>query len=126
MFYLLGRLVHKIRKDDEDFAFTALILISIPIGLNVLSVMMLLNGIEYRASKQTNFFLALFIFVPIVAINYFLLMRNNNHEKIMSYFREKYKDTNHSFLVILLIVIYIIASISLCVYLAQQNRALHG
>lgn len=122
-FYLLGKLSQGIRKDDKDFAFTALMLLSTPIFLNLLSLVILFGGVGYHESKQKIWLWSILLVLPVVWANYYLLMSNKKNEEIIAQFDEKYKDSKHNVLAILLVIFYFIFSIASCIYLANQNRS---
>ena len=121
-FYLLTRFVHKSKKSDSDGAFTALLWLSLPMVLNLLSIKFLFDGIGFRESKFRIYLICISIIVHVVAMNYCLMMRNGKHGKIKAYFEEKFKERNHHNRPIVLLLIFVLLSIVICTHLAMLNR----
>lgn len=121
-FYLLYKFSRRIKKDDKSPAFTAVMLISTPMFLNLLSVIIFFGGFSYHEAKAKITLLCTFIVVPFVGLNYYFLMGNKKNEEIIAFFDEKYKYKKHNVGLTLLVVAYFIVSSVVCIYLAKHQR----
>lgn len=120
-FYILAKFAHKVKKDDKDFAFTALMLLSTPMFLNILAIILVLGGFKNMHNKSSVYLLSIFIVAPVVAVNYYFLMRRNRNEKIIKYYDEKTLREGVKSVMSVLFLLYFIISILLTVHLATRD-----
>ena len=119
-FYITAKVSQKINSKDKDFAFTAVVFVSLCMISNILALLFLFmnNDIKNLWSKM----FAILITLPLVGLNWFFLMRNGKSENIISYYNEKYADIAYNKISLVLISLYIIFSFSSVFYLAYLLR----
>ncbi len=118
-FYILTKFFTRINKNDKDPAFTSLMILSTPTFLNLLSIIIAFNGISNHESQSRVSIISFFTVLPIVGINYLILIFNKKREKIISFFDEQ--DKNPNYLKVAIISFYFILSFTLCIHLAIKN-----
>lgn len=121
-FYVFAKLARKINRKDKSPDFTAVLWISIPMFLNILSVIIYFGGVSYHESRNKVWLLAIFVALPIILVNYFLLNKNNKSQMILSYYDNKYASKKQNLWIVTLIIFYIVVTFGVCFFLAYQNR----
>ncbi|PZX66074.1 hypothetical protein LX80_00574 [Hydrotalea sandarakina] len=126
VFYLLVKIAKKINKRDLDPAFTGIIWISIPVILNVLSLFFYFTQGTSNDTEGEIYLYAAVITLPVLIMNYYILLHNEKSLKIIQYFDSLHLNKRICLIRIFIIIIYYIFSILLCLYLANYNRKLIG
>lgn len=119
-FYLVAKVSHKINKQDKDFAFTAVVFVSLCMILNMLALSLLILNNNINSVRPRV--LGILISLPLIGLNWYFLMSNGKSEKIMNYYNEKFENKNYNKLTIFLIVFYICFSLSSAIYIAFLVR----
>jgi hypothetical protein len=126
VFYRLVKIAKKINKRDLDPAFTGIIWISIPVILNVLSLFFYFTqGTSNDTEGEISLYAAV-ITLPVLIMNYYILLHNEKSLKIIQYFVSLHLNNRICLIRIFIIITYYIFSILLCLYLANYNRILIG
>lgn len=116
MFYRICRVSKKINKNDQDFAFTSTVLISLLMGLNLFSLVMIIKLTKY---SELNLLIFPFIIsVPIFVLNFSLLMSKGKSVDIITSFENKKRNTLWD----ILLTVYVIITLAACIVLAQIVR----
>jgi heme/copper-type cytochrome/quinol oxidase subunit 2 len=122
----LVKIAKKINKRDLDPAFTGIIWISIPVILNVLSLFFYFTQGTSNDTEGEIYLYAAVITLPVLIMNYYILLHNEKSLKIIQYFDSLHLNKRICLIRIFIIIIYYIFSILLCLYLANYNRKLIG
>lgn len=120
-YYLLSIFAKRFNNRDGDYAFTAIFYFFLLVGLNVLSILLIICGKTYLKS-HILFITFTSIIIPSV-IHYIGLVRNKKYEKIIQIYDEKYLDRKLSRWSLALIVLYVLATLSIVIYVATLIRA---
>lgn len=116
MFFRFCMVSRKINKNDQDFAFTSTILITLLMGLNLFTIVMLV-----KLTKHIELNLLIFpiiIMIPIFCLNYLLLMSKGRSSDIIASFESKKRNVFWDFL----LIAYVSVSLAGCILLAQLVR----
>lgn len=120
LFYSIAIFARKINKRDKDYTFSSLMFLSLCVGLNILSVIFL---IDKFTSASLNIRISILLMVIIVfGANYLLLMRNGKDVKIIEFYEKKNDSRKSLFWKRFLVVIYILFSYGLCIYAAYVTK----
>jgi hypothetical protein len=121
-YYIIIKGVRKISNWDPNPNFSAFIYLSLFVGFNIWSFLLLL-AIDGIINNQYAFYsvVPVFIFVPLV--NYFVLVRNKKPLTIVKFYDEKYKQRNQSVLGITLVFLYVLLTWFLLFYSMTIFRA---
>jgi hypothetical protein len=122
----LVKIAKKINKRDLDPAFTGIIWISIPVILNVLSLFFYFTQGTSNDTEGEIYLYAAVITLPVLIMNYYILLHNEKSLKIIQYFDSLHLNNRICLIRIFIIITYYIFSILLCLYLANYNRKLIG
>ena len=120
LFYAIANFARRVNKKDKDFTFSSLIFLSLCIGLNILSIIFLLDGLT---SVSLNIKTSILIMAIIVfGINYLLLMKNGKDVKIIQFYDNKYENQKPGFWKNFCVIAYVVFSYGTCIYAAYLTR----
>lgn len=116
MFFRICMISKKINRNDQDFAFTSTTVISLFMGLNLFTIVML---IKLKKHVGLNLLmLPIIILVPLFIINYLLLMSKGRSTDIITSFENKKRNAFWD----ILLILYAVVSLATCIVLAQLVR----
>lgn len=116
MFFRICMVSKKINKNDQDFAFTSTVVVSLLMGLNLFTLVMLIKLIKHVELNLLIF--PVIILIPLFIVNYFLFMNKGRSNDIIASFESKKRKAFWDFLLIL----YVTVSFAGCILLAQLVR----
>lgn len=119
-FYSVAMFVKKINKNDSDYAFSSVVFISSCMICNVLSVVLLIN--KYQSAGLNPTLTSILIGLPLIALNWYLLMSNAKAETIVALYDEKYQNKSYSPLSLFFVILYIVFSYGSCIFIAYLLR----
>lgn len=114
-FYFLSIFSKALNKRNTDYAFSGVAFLTTFMGFNVFTIFFFFK--KHRMIEINPYFLSIVIMLPLLAINYYCLISNNKSGKIIDEYKKRWhlrKKGDYTYLIILLV--YIIASMSLCGY----------
>ena len=119
IFYVFAKLARRINK-KEDYSMYALMWLSALIFFNIFPIISLIIGrhIIHTAPKLIG--AGSIILVGI--INYFILVKDKKNVKIIQFYDDKYKNKKLNRLSLILIVLYVLITLSIAFYLATVIR----
>jgi len=112
--------VKKINKNDSDYAFSSVVFISSCMICNVLSVVLLIN--KYQSAGLNPTLTSILIGLPLIALNWYLLMSNAKADTIVALYDEKYQNKSYSPLSLFFVILYIVFSYGSCIFIAYLLR----
>lgn len=118
IFYLLVKFVNKINKNDITPAFSGILLISLPLLFNLLSIIFILGGSTITKSNAS--LLGIGMSLVILVINYFILYKKS--DQIITYYDLNGKSGNQKKIITVCFLIYLITSAIMCYYFAYLVR----
>jgi len=119
-FYTVAKFVKRINKNDLDYAFSSVVFISSCMMCNVLSIVFLIN--KHQSTGLNSTLTSIFIGLPLIIANWYLLMSNARAEKIMEFYNKKYENRGYNIVGMFFIILYIILSYGACIYIAYLLR----
>lgn len=119
-FYSVAMFVKKINKNDSDYAFSSVVFISSCMICNVLSIVLLIN--KYQSAGLNPTLTSILIGLPLIALNWYLLMSNAKAETIVALYDEKYQNKSYSPLSLFFVILYIVFSYGSCIFIAYLLR----
>jgi len=119
-FYSVAMFVKKINKNDSDYAFSSVVFISSCMICNVLSVVLLIN--KYQSAGLNPTLTSILIGLPLIALNWYLLMSNAKADTIVALYDEKYQNKSYSPLSLFFVILYIVFSYGSCIFIAYLLR----
>lgn len=121
LYYIISRFAKRYNNRNGDFAVTAIFYLTFLMGLNVMTVLSLLyDKAAFRSHTTLMVFVS--IVIPLI-VNYFGLIREKRYLEIVQQYDEKYGDSELSRSAIILTSVYVLATITLAIYLATIVRA---
>lgn len=120
-FYTLSKFFKWANRREKDmYIISAYLFLSLCACLNILSIIFYLKA---TTSIEINFYsMAIFIYAPVLVINYFLLMKNGKGKKIFSYYDNKFMGATKKTVSTIAIITYIFFTFALCTLFAYINR----
>jgi len=123
LFYAIASFARRVNKRDKDFTFSSLIFLSLCVGLNILSIIFIIDGLT---SVSLNIKVSILVMAAIVfGINYLLLMKNDKDVKIIEYYDRKYENQKRSFWKNIFVITYVVFSYGLCIYAAYLTKTVN-
>jgi uncharacterized membrane protein YbhN (UPF0104 family) len=120
LFYTIARFARRVNKRDKDFTFSSLIFLSLCVGLNILSIIFIVDRLT---SVSLNIKVSILIMAAIVfGINYLLLMKNGKDVKIVEFYDNKYENRKHNFWNVFFVIGYVVFSYGICIYAAYLTK----
>lgn len=119
-FYSVAMFVKKINKNDSDYAFSSVVFISSCMICNVLSIVLLIN--KYQSAGLNPTLTSILIGLPLIALNWYLLMSNAKADTIVALYDEKYQNKSYSPLSLFFVILYIVFSYGSCIFIAYLLR----
>jgi hypothetical protein len=120
VFYVFAKLARRINK-KEDYAMYGLMWLSALIFFNIFPIVGLIIGREAIHSAPKLIGAGSIILVGL--INYFILIKDKKKEKIIEFYDDKYKYKKLNRWSIILIVLYVLGTLSIAFYIATLIRA---
>ena len=120
VFYVFAKLARRINK-KEDYAQYGLMWLSALIFCNIFPIVSVIIGRKAIYSSPKLVGASSIILVGV--INYFILFKNKKYEKVIQFYDEKYRDRKLSRWSLVLIILYVLATLSTAFYLATLVRA---
>lgn len=120
LFYTVAIFARRINKRDKDYTFSSLIFVSLCVGLNILSVIFL---VDRFTPVSLDIKVSILIMAAVVfGVNYLLLMKNRKDVKIIEFYDKRRKSDKSTFLKRVFVISYIILSYGLCIYVAYLTK----
>lgn len=119
-FYTIANFARRVNKRDKDFSFSSLIFLSLCVGLNILSIIFLIDGFT---SISININASILVMSAIVyGVNYLILMKNGKSIKIIEFYDRRFENHKPKLMSILLVICYIVFSYGICIYTAYLTK----
>ena len=119
-FYKLGNFFKWVNRRQKDiYRFSSYIFISVCQSLNVLSFLLYLNT---KIWFHLNSFTTYMITIPIIILNYFILMKNGKDKKIFDYYDKFYTNKRNNKFSSAIIILYVSLTFAICTFLVCQNK----
>jgi hypothetical protein len=119
-FYFLFSFVKALNKQNDAPAFSGAALLSVLMSLNVLTVVFI--KAKYSALRVNPYILSMIVCIPLFALNYYFLIKNNKRDTLINSYKIKWKTNKADKLYLAIFLIYLIISVFLCGYIAYLIR----
>ncbi len=119
-FYTVAIFARRINKRDKDYAFSSLIFVSLCVGLNILSVIFI---VDKFTSVSLNITTSILLMAAIIfGVNYLLLMKNGKDVKIIEFYDNMQRNHKATFWKRVFVIGYIFLSYGLCIFAAYITK----
>jgi glucan phosphoethanolaminetransferase (alkaline phosphatase superfamily) len=120
-FYVISIFAKTINKKNKDYLGSAFFFVSLCIGLNILTLLFLIE-LKFKISATSKFF-AILAEVIVLIFNYGILLKEGKGQKIFEHFDKKYKDNKKQFWKKFLALLYVLLTFGICIYIRTLLRA---
>ena len=116
-FYFLTVFSKLVNKRNTDYAFSGMSYLTLLMGSNVFTILSLIA--KYETIEINPIVYSMLVMLPIMGINYLLLIRNNKSENIINLYAEKWKSKEkYNSIFLIFFLIYVVLSVISCGYTA--------
>ena len=118
--YVLYRFFKKNNRTGVNSSFAAVCFLSLLMSINLLPIVIYSGGLIYHEAIAMVYVKSFFVLIPVVAINYFFIMRNRKSDEVEIFFDGQRDLNQKNGGLVLLAWVYIIGSLAMGWYLSQH------